>query len=283
MKNVKIQIDRIWKGNKGRKEDELLLPPLSYDGTGFPFSLSLKRDELCLCNDDTLLLWTKVSQKAQLVILKKNKVPKSLYWGITSHPNGWIALEQTGDDLRLIFFDNLLETKQSVKLKGFLSDYNVAPPLRVRIHKQETVYFSDQQQLVKVDQRGNTIGVSECHYGYVLKSNGNPLVPNEQHLPHNADPDQVIAIGRNGVLYWQNDIPVPDSRSKYFKTELLVSDQSGSIRSRYILNGHSGIIPELRSPSQISWIEVCPNGNIYLLGWKAEGIKGTVGIWNIRP
>ncbi|MDM7461661.1 MAG: hypothetical protein P3X24_008460 [bacterium] len=283
MRRPNLQVRRLWRGDKGRLPTQLELPPLVYDGAGNPFAVSEARDELCLCNQSHLLLWKQISGRAQFhgaFPLSSKESSQYLGWGITSAPWGWIVLANEGDTLWRLSIDSRLQVQDRVSLSGFLRDYNVAPPLRVRLHKQD-VYFADKETLVICDLRGDFKMSRACPYGFTLTDATLVLPSSEDELPTGIRSAELIASLPNRELrFWLSERYVKRANPPYLQTELVVS-QGAKIEKQCWLNGDAGVIHELRVPSQIEWVEFSPSGSVYVLGWKYAGLKGSVGLWRL--
>lgn len=162
-------IRTLWRGDKGRLPTQLELPPLTADGIGFPFAVSEGRHELCLCNQTHLLLWRKIHQKAEFLgAFQPEAAVKAQFWGVASDSEGWVVVYQEADKLWVALLDARLRWRDRIPLRGYLKDYNLAPPLRVASHR-DRVYLADTQSLVIVDRKGHTDAVRSCPYGYALQ------------------------------------------------------------------------------------------------------------------
>lgn len=284
MRRPNLQVQRLWRGDKGRLPTQLELPPLVYDGVGNPFAVNEERGELCLCNQDHLLVWKNISGRAQFrgafpVIPKESS--QYLCWGITSTPQGWIVIASGNDTLYLLSLDARLQVQGRIPLNGFLRNYNVAPPLRFKTHQQD-VYFADRETLVVCDLRGEFKMSRACPFGFALTDAALVLPSSEEELPAGMRSAELIAALPNRELhFWLSERYMKRVRSPYFQTELVVS-QGAKVLSRHWLNGDAGVIRELRVPSQIEWVEVSPSGSAYVLGWKYAGLRGCVGLWQLR-
>ena len=284
MRRPNLQVQYLWRGDKGRLPTQLELPPLVYDSAGHPFAVNEERGELCLCNQEHLLLWKHINERAQFrgaFPLSPKESSQYLCWGITSTSQGWIVIANRGDTLYLLSLDTHLQVQERVPLSGFLRDYNVAPPLRVKTHKQD-VYFADGDTLVVCNLRGEFKMSRACPFGFALIDAALVLPCSEEELPTGVRSAELIASVPNRELrFWLLGRHLKRVRTPYFQTGLVVS-QDTKVLSRHWLNGSAGVIRELRVPSQIEWVEVSPSGSAYVLGWKYAGLKGCVGLWRLR-
>lgn len=148
--------------------------------------------------------------------------------------------------------------------------------------KRGAVYFADSEELITADPNGNTVSVQKCPYGFALVDDKPycPITPNE--LPVKAPSPTLIGVSqREGLRFWLSEQQSGNSDDRFWQTELVVS-RGVAPWKRLALNEQSGVIRELRAPSQVGWVEVSPSGEVYVLGWLQTGLKGSVGLWRIR-
>lgn len=275
-----LRIRRLWQGNKGRSADELELPPLIWDGAGYSFAVSKDGKELCLCNQEHLLLWTILPNNAVL-----NKVISPMsgaeLWGITSLLQGWLVVAKKPKQLMLIYLDRRLRIIKTVTLEGFLKEYNLSPPLRIRLGTNDRIYLADSEEGVTVDDRGRTVSRWLCPFGFAVSADGRLALPPSDRVPLADMTPFLIDIDRRGLQYWQIDTPQKDHPQPYIVTSLVISDSAGVVKQQLVLNGVLSIISELRRASQIEWIEITRSGQVYVLGWTYRGLHGSVGLWRL--
>lgn len=277
-------IQRLWRGDKGRLPTQLELPPLTYDGGGFPFAVAEARDELCLCNQNHLLLWQQVRRRAEFVgAFHLKPLTRASLWGICPHPEGWLIVYTEAEKLWMGVVDRKLRLQERIALRGFLTDYNPTPPLQVQLSPQNLVYFGYPETLVAVDLQGNTKGVRPCPRGFALRENGALVCASDLREAPEGQPSArlISAFAEGERLVWLGERRLLRERQPYFQTQLLFT-QGGKLQGRLVLNGAAGAIEALRKPSQVEWVVAPQWARVYVLGWTYAGTRGSVGIWRIE-
>jgi len=56
MRKPIVQVDTLLKADKGRAAGQFAVPPIQYDGAGYPFAVDSSGDRIAICNDANLLL-----------------------------------------------------------------------------------------------------------------------------------------------------------------------------------------------------------------------------------
>ncbi|GIV09884.1 MAG: hypothetical protein KatS3mg019_1975 [Fimbriimonadales bacterium] len=275
-----FQIKRLWRGNKGRLPHELELPPLSWDGAGFPFAVAQDNKTLCLCNQTYLLEWVLSPRQATIDKVIRPLVEADL-WGITSCSEGWVVVAHKSEEMMAVYLDHRLRTLRTVLLEGFLKDYNLSPPLRVRWDPKDRIHLADDEQGITVNSLGQTVSRWQCPYGFTTRADGTLLIPKPEQTPLANKMPTLLGIDRRGLYYWQVDTPRDHPLQPYIETSLVICDSRGTIERQFALNGDLGAIRELRAASQVDWIEVANTGQIYVLGWTHKGLRGVVGLWRL--
>lgn len=272
-------IRTLWRGDKGRLPTQFELPPLTADGIGFPFAVSEGRHELCLCNQTHLLLWRKIHQKAEFLgAFQPEAAVKAQFWGVASDSEGWVVVYQEAEKLWVALLDARLRWRDRIPLRGYLKDYNLAPPLRVASHR-DRVYLADTQSLVIVDRKGHTDAVRSCPYGYALQGD-TLLCPTERGEVPAPSATLVGTLSEGADLVWTVEEPVSQPNQPYLRTQILIT-KNREVTNRLWLNGVSGILQPLRSASQVEWVVVGQQKRVYVLGWVYAGIRRSVWLWSI--
>ncbi|GIV07275.1 MAG: hypothetical protein KatS3mg017_0477 [Fimbriimonadales bacterium] len=272
-----FRVQRLWRGNKGRRPPELELPPLIWDGAGYPFAPTQDNQKLCLCNQRHLMEWRLSTNRATLSTVV-SPINADL-WGITASSQGWVVIAKKSREMMAVYLDRQLCVLRTVLLKGFLKDYNLDPPLRVRCGVDDRIHLADGEQGVTVDRQGQTVAKWQCPYGFTTLADGTLVIPEPPQIPSAYQMPTLLGIDRRGLYYWQVDAPCDDRHQPYIVTSIVICDSGGTVKQHFTLNGKLGVIRDLRFASQVQWIEIAITGQIYVLGWTFSGLRGAVGLW----
>ena len=274
-----FRVQRLWRGNKGRRPPELELPPLIWDGTGYPFAVTRDNQKLCLCNQKHLMEWRLSTNRATLSEVV-SPIEADL-WGITACSEGWVIIARKSREMMAVYLDYQLRVLRTVLLKGFLKDYNLAPPLRVRCGVDDRIHLADDEQGITVDRQGQMVAKWQCPYGFTTLADGTLVIPEPTQIPSAYRMPTLLGVDRRGLFYWQVETPRNDRHQPYIVTSIAICDSGGMVKQHDTLNGESGVISDLRSGSQVEWIEIAITGQVYVLGWTFRGLRGAVGLWRL--
>jgi len=84
MRKPIVQVDTLLKADKGRAAGQFAVPPIQYDGAGYPFAVDSSGDRIAICNDANLLLLDLKRRSKRL--LRAPLGDQTEFWGVAFAP-----------------------------------------------------------------------------------------------------------------------------------------------------------------------------------------------------
>lgn len=296
----RVRVATLMVADKGRGAGQFALPPVQYDGAGYPFAVA-PDGRIVLCNDANLILINPRVRSESL--LQAPLGERTDFWGIACTNNLLVAFLS---NYTIAVLDWSGRVRQRFgegfgKREDQISD---APPVRMATAPSGTQVWMQGESLYRIAvqdgriervveaKRGNSLtGLALDATGRVYVSSEEPMASTERfqwrETPvclkqlFSGDCDwSMFGIDELGNFYWRGERF--EKRRKYPIAEVVCVAPDGRLRWRLTLNGASGIIQRLQSDSQIQWLEVDRRGRLYALGWTYRGLKQSVGLFCIE-
>ncbi len=294
-----VQVEALLIADKGHKAGQFAVPPMQYDGAGYPFAAA-PDGRIALCNDANLILLDPRRNTKRLLQAPFGK--RTDFWGVAC-TNDILVVMLSDYTIAALGWDGRVRQRFGEgfgKGKNQISD---APPVRMVIVPSGTEVWLQGNNLYRIVPREEKIervvaedrdksltGLAVDARGRIYVSGDVPIASTER-LQWRVIPEQVkrlspqvwsgslFGIDELGNSYWKWHRFA--KRGNYPIAEVVCEAPNGRLRWHVVLDGPSGVIKPLRSASQIQWLEVDRQGRLYALGWTYRGLQKRVGLFRV--
>jgi hypothetical protein len=291
-----VQVETLLKADKGRAAGQFAVPPIQYDGAGYPFAVCPLGNTIALCNDANLLLLNLGRRSRRL--LRAPLGDQADFWGIAFALQNRLYAFLSDYTVAVLNLQGRLLQRFGGGFGTQPDQFEGAPPYRLAVHPDGTLLIHDGELLYLYSAEGkpqrrlsSIAGFAVDKQGYLWLQSHERRLRSESgkiryvELPTVLQPEgspqealwQLFAGDRWGGVLWQRDI----FRDQMLVTEVARTKRDGTLSWRVSLNGREGVLRDLAPKSQVQWLTVDERGRLYVLGWTFRGVKRAVGLYRV--
>jgi hypothetical protein len=296
MREPIVQVDTLLKADKGRAAGQFAVPPIQYDGAGYPFAVDSSGDRIAICNDANLLLLDLKRRSKRL--LRAPLSDQTEFWGVAFAPQNRLYVFLSDYTVALLNLQGSLLKRFGGGFGERADQFAGAPPYRLAVRRDGSLLIHENERLYLYSPAGEPLSRLDGIVGFAADKQGRIWCQGDKPLTTSKEVRRVempasLSGGSSAPnmswylfgadhwnsFYWAREWYIKEAQTLI--TEVARTRADGSLSWRVQLNGRGGVLRDLIPKSQVQWLTVDEAGRLYVLGWTFRGIKRAVGLYRV--
>jgi hypothetical protein len=155
MRKPIVQVDTLLKADKGRAAGQFAVPPIQYDGAGYPFAVDSSGDRIAICNDANLLLldWKRRSKR----LLRAPLGDQTEFWGVAFTPQNHLYVFLSDYTVALLNLQGSLLKRFGGGFGERADQFSGAPPYRLAVRRDGSLLIHEDERLYLYSPAGEPL------------------------------------------------------------------------------------------------------------------------------